>query len=562
MCALISSSGSTPPRDSLPSDPYAEAPTFWRRHAELLGVLAVFVLTVLMTIWAFPPYHAPELAYVFASPGIFWAFLKPSFRRYAMVMLGAQVVAWTILLGWLHHVTWLGLLLLGPFIGLWVGVWFLAVWWVVPRMQGKHTLVRILAMLGLAGLWVVNEWTRTWVLSGFPWLPLAASQWQRMVLLQIASYTGAAGVTYVLMVFNFGFAAYWHRLLREREGGLKRRSPEFIVTLLVLIGPAMFLLQETVGKKRELLAEVGVVQPYIPQAVKWDDKQAPWIFETLGNLTAKAAMENPDVLLWPEAVTPYAIKGQPEAQAWAEEMVRRAKRPLIMGSVAIERASDGTETWSNGAFLITPEKGLREEWYAKRRLVPFGEFVPFRGLLGWLNKFVPIGDGDFEPGKQAQVLRINVRGREIGFAPLICYEDIFPELATDSVLQGADVLLVLTNNAWFGEGGGSYQHAAHSVLRAVETRRPVVRCGNGGWSGWIDEYGNIQGVLADAAGNVYQRGTKRFAVTHDTRWEGRQSFYTMHGDWFIGVAALLALLGWAAVRYSVVIPTKVVVDEE
>ena len=89
---------------------------------------------------------------------------------------------------------------------------------------------------------------------------------------------------------------------------------------------------------------------------------------------------------------------------------------------------------------------------------------------------------------------------------LICYEDIFPALARENTLAGADVLAVLTNNAWYGEGGAAYQHAAHSVLRAVENRRPVVRCGNGGWSGWIDEYGNIRDTLRDENGTIYFRG--------------------------------------------------------
>ncbi len=544
------------------ADPYAQPPSFWRRHAGLFGVVAVFVLTAAFTVFAFPPYRTPELAYVFAAPGVFWAFFKPSFRLYAGVLLGAQMVAWTFLLGWLHHVTWGGLLLLGPFIGLWVGAWFLAVWWTVPRMMGKQTLVRILAMLGLGGLWVLNEWLRTWLLSGFPWLPLAASQWQRSAMLQVASYTGALGISFVLIVFNFGFATYWHRLLREREGGMKRRSPEFLVTMVILVVPALVLLEKAQGQQRRLLAEVSVVQPYIPQELKWDGSKSDWIFETLGNLTANAAQIGPDVLLWPEAVTPFAVRGEPQAQQWVEEMTRRAKKPLLLGSVSIEAGADGKERWTNAALLVTPEGGLQSPGYAKRKLVPFGEYVPFRGALGWLQKFVPIGDGDFQPGEKAELLSIPLRGRTVSFGPLICFEDIFPKLATESALAGADVLVVMTNNAWFGEGSCAYQHAAHSVLRAVEARRPVVRCGNSGWSGWIDEYGNIRGVLADSTGNVYVRGTKLFAVTQDERWDGRQSFYTMNGDWFVGVAAGLVLIGWLAVRFSRVVPPKPVAEDE
>jgi apolipoprotein N-acyltransferase len=140
-----------------------------------------------------------------------------------------------------------------------------------------------------------------------------------------------------------------------------------------------------------------------------------------------------------------------------------------------------------------------------------------------------------------------LRGAPVTFGPLICYEDIFPALARTSALAGSDVLVVLTNDAWYGEGGAAYQHAAHSVLRAVETRRPVLRCGNGGWSGWIDEFGAVRFTAADEADSVYFRGTRSAAITRDARWIGneRQSFYVRHGDWFVAVCAVLA--GFAAV---------------
>ena len=196
--------------DSLESyvDPYAERPSFWSRHEAGVWAAGIFVLTVVLTVFSFPPYPTPEFAYAFASPAIFWAYMRPSFRLYAVTMFAAQAVAWTIILGWLHNVTWGGLLLLGPFTGAWVGLWYLAVWWAMPLINLHPPLRRVLGVLGLAALWVFIEWTRTWVLGGFPWLPLAASQWQRSILLQIASFTGAYGVSFILITFNLGFAAY------------------------------------------------------------------------------------------------------------------------------------------------------------------------------------------------------------------------------------------------------------------------------------------------------------------------------------------------------------------
>jgi apolipoprotein N-acyltransferase len=200
--------------------------------------------------------------------------------------------------------------------------------------------------------------------------------------------------------------------------------------------------------------------------------------------------------------------------------------------------------WSNGVVLIDPVKGLQPAAYVKRKLVPFGEYVPLRPVLGWIEKFAPIG-GDFTPGATASPIPVTISRVTVPVGPLVCYEDIFPRLARESVLAGAELLAVQTNNGWFGTGGAAYQHATHSVLRAVENRRPVVRCGNAGWSGWIDEFGNIRGVLTGEDGTVYFRGAATHTITRDLRWHGQQTFYTLHGDWFLLVCAgLVVFAAW------------------
>ena len=107
-----------------------------------------------------------------------------------------------------------------------------------------------------------------------------------------------------------------------------------------------------------------------------------------------------------------------------------------------------------------------------------------------------------------------------------------------------------TNNAWYGEEGGAEQHAAHSVLRAVENRRPIMRCGNGGWSGWIDAYGTIREVLRDENGSIYFRGGGNYTVFQYSDWRHRQSYYTRHGDWFVVVSGAILLAGLAYFFFS------------
>ena len=553
-----------------PYDPYNQPPTFFDQHRDWAWAFGVFVATVVLTVTAFPPHH-PEAAYAFALPAIYWAYLRPGFKLFAGTLAAAQAVAWTILLGWLHPVTWFGLFLVGPFVGAWVGVWYLAVWWTMPRMLGRATPNRLVAMLGLAALWVVLEWTRTWFLTGFPWLPLAASQWTMVSILQVAAYTGAYGVSFMVIAVNIGFAAYAHRLFREGAKGFNKRSQEFFLALFLVLG-CFCIFAVTSTNRRHFtvpLARVAFVQPYIPQEIKWDEAKAPAIMQTLEDVTLRAAETHPDLILWPEAVTPYPVNASPSMRRWTEDLVARANAQVLMGSVSVEKPNTPQEAWYNGAFLIDPVAGLNPQGYAKRHLVPFGEYVPLRPLLGWLKKFTDVGADDFQRGTDAATMLVNSASGAFTVGPLICYEDVFANLSRQSALAGADVLAVVTNDAWYGEGTAAYQHAAHAVLRAVETRRPVLRCGNGGWSGWIDEFGNIcaevkrlpnGAITTQAKGDptdkefnaatVYFRGTATVNVTRDKRWIGVQSYYTEHGDWFVSVCAVLATLAYFIVRVS------------
>ncbi len=571
--AIPVSADSSPIPSSITDSLDGFPPSWAQRRAALLWAAGVFVATVVLTVLSFPPSRTPEFAYAFAAPALFWAYLRPSFRLYAWTMLGSQAVAWTLLLAWLHNVTVGGLLLLGPFIGAWIGAWFLAARWALPRMLGQSTPIRLLALFGLAGLWVVGEWTRTWVLSGFPWMPLAATQWQRMTILQIASFTGASGVSFVLISMNLGFAAYAHRLIREGRSGLGRRSQEFFAAMFLLVICVATQVQETFNRHNfaVTLGRFAFVQPYIPQEIKWDNAKGPAILRVLESLTFAAGETKPDIILWPEATTPWAVKGDAEMRAWVEHLSARAGAPLVLGSIAIQPSAGDPviEDWLNGVFAVDPQAGLGEHFYAKRKLVPFGEFVPLRPLFGWLEKVVPIGD-DFLRGTDPAPLVIAVGKRPLALGALLCYEDIFPQLSRESVRAGSDVLVVHTNNGWFGEGGAAYQHASNSVLRAVETRRPVLRCGNGGWSGWIDEFGSIRAVLTQnpqgivtvdpdqaSKGTVYFRGTQTVAVKADARWIGRQSFYVRHGDWFVLACTLLAAVGFVALRTAPTPPASV-----
>lgn len=506
------------------------------------------MLTPLLVWLMFPSAQAPECALVFAVPGLFWAARAPAWRLFAATMWAAWTAAWILLLAWLGHVTVVGTILLSAFLGLLSAAWFCAARWALPRSGRTALPVRLMTLFGLAGLWVVDEWVRGWLFTGFPWLPLAASQWQRPLLLALCPYTGAYGVSFLLLLMNLGAVA-WLRQMMTLGYDRPRRwfAPEFTVALVALLAGTFGLSGDLMHQHdhRQPWLTVGLVQPYIPQSLKWDPAAATENLRILERETAKVVAERPDLVLWPEAAVPYILKVQPQLPEWLAGNARRAAAPILGGVVVMEDANLPTERWYNAATVTDPERGVQPLYYAKRHRVPFGEYVPLHPLLGWLKKFVPIGD-DFLAGTSPAPLVISTPRRPVAAGVLICYEDVFPELSRASVAAGADVLVNLTNNAWYGEGAAAYQHAAHSALRAAETRRPVVRCGNGGWSGWFDEYGGLRRELTDECGSVYFRGGGTVEVSRDERWIGRLTPYVRYGDWFVAACAAMALL--AALR--------------
>jgi apolipoprotein N-acyltransferase len=510
--------------------------------------LLVLILTPLLAWLMFPAEHAPECALVFAVPALLWAGRAPAWRLYAWTIWGAWTLAWLLLLAWLHHVTVVGTVLLAAFLGALTATWFLAARWALPRIATAPAWTRTMAMFGLAGLWVVGEWVRGWLFTGFPWLPLAASQWQRPLLLALCPYTGAHGVSFLLILVNLGATAWFRQMATLRYDRPRRWfAPEFTVALAVLLAGTFGLAGDLLHQRRRPWVTVGLVQPYIPQTLKWDPEAAAENLRILERETAKVAAAQPDLVLWPESAVPYILKVQPQLQGWLEAAARRSAAPILGGVVVMEDANLPTERWYNAAVAVDPERGVQADYYAKRHRVPFGEYVPLRPVFGWLKKFVPIGD-DFLAGESARPLVVSTRRAPVAAGVLICYEDVFADLSRASVAAGAEVLVNLTNNAWYGEGAAAYQHAAHSALRAAETRRPVVRCGNGGWSGWFDEFGGMREELKDARGTVYFRGGGTAQLSRDERWIGRLTPYVEIGDWFVAVCAGFALLAWLRVR--------------
>lgn len=510
---------------------------------------AAILLTAGALIAAFPRHEIPESAYVALVPFLSWIlFMRPSGRAVFWSGWLSGWIQWVVLLWWLRHfpeqvglssvLGWGAVVLLSAVVGLFFAGWVSAARWAFEHSLGRGLTARVGVMLGLAGAWVVFEWIRAWLFTGFPWLPLAASQWQRPLLLQILPWTGAWGLSFILVLFNLGLVFYVrHFIQTRRQVWYKRLCFEFYLGLAaIFLTIGLGVADRPQGGEREMF-RAGFVQPYVKPPTRWNGDNLKALQDDLILVCRYAAFDEAEVILWPEASTPWPAPGDPVGEQWLSELSAELKIPLLLGNLAYVPDAEGILRWYNAIVCVTPEGGVDPVFAAKRHLVPFGEYVP--KWLPFLDKVVPL-DGQLTPGAEAQPLVFPLNGRRWRVGALVCYEDVFPRLSRDLVRKGVDFLFVATNDAWYGEEGAAYQHAAHSVLRAVETRRPVLRSGNAGWSGWIDERGQIRHWLAGAAGTVYFQGADALTVSRHPWYVDRLTPFVKWGDWFVGVSGLLA----------------------
>jgi apolipoprotein N-acyltransferase len=218
-----------------------------------------------------------------------------------------------------------------------------------------------------------------------------------------------------------------------------------------------------------------------------------------------------DMVVWPETAVPFHIKYQPAAFDEIGRLAAWKDVYLLFGVPDFERRGEDI-SFFNSALLLGPEGTLHGE-YRKIHLVPFGEMIPFEDRLSWLKR-IDLGEGDFSPGKAYTVFEID--GSRFGVA--ICFESIYPELVRELVRRGANFVVNITNDEWFGASLGPYQHAQMAVMRAVEFRVGLARCANTGISMFVDPYGRIlsrtelfkrriltDGVAVGGRGTVYAR---------------------------------------------------------
>ncbi len=357
----------------------------------------------------------------------------------------------------------------------------------LARLAWADGIGRIVALAAAFG---IAEWLRSFVLTGFPWNAVGYAAMPLPVLMQSVAVVGLFGMN-ALAVLVFAMPAL--------AGFRRHRLVGVAVALLLIaahIGYGLFQIYGTAPVEDGRQLQVRVVQPSVSQSGKWDPQERARIMKSLLDLSARPpaeGRERPELIVWPETALPFVITERPDALAAIGTMLETGQT-LFLGAVRSEAAASAQDAprYYNAVVAIN-DGGEIVDAVDKLHLVPFGEYLPFQELLeGFGFETVAETIGGFSAGSARRAL--SAPGG-IGALPMICYEIIFPDLLAGSSAQ-ADIIVNVTNDAWFGDTAGPYQHFRQAQVRAVEAGMPLIRAANNGISAIVDEKGRVVDAFA------------------------------------------------------------------
>jgi apolipoprotein N-acyltransferase len=387
-------------------------------------------------------------------------------------------------------------------------------------------------------LWVVLEFIRSYAFTGFPWSSIGYSQYKFLPVIQVSDITGVYGISFLVLAFNSAIVDILLIKSRIRKMPLFPLSYTVIgfVIFFVIIASSLGYGFWRLGQERPgHMVKVSVVQGNIEQDKKWDPVFQKYVMDTYTGLSLEAAKRSPDLIIWPETAVPFFFGDDKENTEYLVQFQRSLNAYLVFGSVLTKKTSPDQLSLTNSVILLD-KQGKKTYQYDKIHLVPFGEYVPLRSVLFFIDKLVA-GIGDYLPGNQY----IKAETDFGSFAPLICYEIIFPGLDRKFYASNGDFLVTVTNDAWFGKTAGPYQHFSMAVFRAIENRKPVMRSANTGISGFIDSNGKIL-----AKTDLFQR----LVLSEKIKTDNTLSVYSRYGDLFayfciiISAILFINLMSW------------------
>ncbi len=499
-------------------------------RAKRVGVfLFIFISAALLSL----PYHTGSgwpVAFIAFVP-LFFTFREKTPSQLFKICFLFGLIYHAFLGYWLNYVNVFGFLVLAAYLAVFFGLfgYFCGTFF----FSGK-----IRATFYVAAIWVLLEYARGFLFGGFPWALLAYTQWKNLPFIQAADTVGAHGISFFIL---------WANVMLYRMASAGKTGRTFLTLVMVLGTLSGYGLWRLASREGFYLSEgpkaligVSVVQGNIPQEEKWDAKIKSIIFEKYKRLTLMAAMEKPDLIVWPETSFPGYLEDEVMMAAHLRALVRQSRTHVLVGAPTQGDLEKGLRFY-NSAMLFAPN-GEELARYSKVHLVPFGEYVPFEPILGVIRHFVSIGR--FSPGTEQTIFSIVNKNQKIRvaakFGVLICYEDIFPGLVRRLCLDGADFLVNITNDAWFGKSSAPYQHAQASVFRAIENRVPVIRSTNTGLSCFISAEGRVTSSVKKDGQEIMVSGQQ----TQNIVLRKGRPFFTRFGDLFFWLLTALILFAF------------------
>ncbi len=463
-----------------------------------LAWLAPFALTPMLVALAVEPRPWRRFLMGWSAGAVFW-FGVCYWIQFVLAFHGGM----GNLAGWLLFLLFCAAKALHMGFFAWLAGILMRRWWAIP---------------GVAALWVAVEVTHGSL--GFAWLALGNAGIDMSFPMRLAPYTGVYGLSFVFAMMAVALAL---AVLRRPRVELLWLAP---LAALLLLPP---LPRAEAGHDTALL-----VQPNISETEQWTFESLERTQRRMAALTLESALaqtaQPPSLLIWPEAPAPFYYDEDPHLRNYIEALTHTAHAYLLTGEVS--HTPRGAPL--NSAVLISPAGSLVSR-YDKVNLVPFGEFVPWP--FGWLTSKISTEAGDFAAGKRVVVSPVGAH--KIGV--FICYESVFPRFVRQFADDGAEVLVNISNDGWFGQSAARRQHLSLVRMRAAENRRWILRSTNDGITATIDSAGRVRGSLP---GYVEATSYSGFSYIAE------KTIYTRFGDWFALLAATIAILCLVADRVA------------
>ncbi|MCX5875706.1 MAG: apolipoprotein N-acyltransferase [Deltaproteobacteria bacterium] len=462
--------------------------------ASHFGRACLLVLLTSALLWAASPgvIALPQLAWLALIP-LFWGLHNQPPRRAALLGLICGLAYYLPLLYWI-------IIVLATYGQVPVPIAVLALIFLALYMSCylagfaffcAKTGPRLPLLVFAPACWVALDLIRSRLFTGFPWLDLAYTQYNLPLLIQVADLAGHYGLTFLMVLANALIFTLIASFIRRKAASSPALIGAAAVLLLMASGYSLWrihTLPETIAQAEQM--QIAIAQGNIPQDQKWQPAFQRETIDTYLRLSQELfSTKKPQLIVWPETALPFYPFEHPLFLRLHSELTRPYRTFLLTGAPHREKTSpDEPITYANSAFLLSPD-GLVTGRYDKQHLVPFGEYIPLRWLLGFASPLVETL-GAFSPGQSNTPLAC--QNSRIGV--LICFESIFPEISRQQAEAGANLLVTITNDAWFGRSSAPWQHLAMGVFRAVETRKTLVRAANTGISTFIDPMGRIEGA--------------------------------------------------------------------